>query len=314
MFPRVLFAFVVFCSFLTASKADNVTLQMPDYICSGTPTGWTIAQTSSTAFSIRCASTGATPEVGAPTGCVAKVNNGTSNIVLSSAGGTANFSVTCSTPASPTYNWSRNGTFGQSTAASFTASFGANNSSTNDQLYNYQVRVCNGAPCVTVPTTPLTVVVSKTSGGFNGSCPGFDATHIIPIPWGAPQRKFTANFGGFGPNDAIVVKFTTGNTSTTGSLPRMTAAEYNSSPSSRTAVLSATPCDFSTQSTPGATNIGNSITATFALGTGTGYGYYPVLSLNTEYYLNMKNNPGATCLSQPSCDMFIELLGAGSLP
>jgi hypothetical protein len=307
-----LFLSLFFCLPLSL-KADNYTISLPDYVCSGTPTGWTSTATGS-GVSVRCASTGTTPPVGAPTGCVARVNGGTANISLSSAGGTAAMSVTCSTPSSGiTYNWSRNGSFGENLTSSYTATFGANASSTNDALYNFQVRACNGTPCVTVPTTPLTVTVLKTSGGFNGSCPGFTATHIIPIDWSTPVRKYTEQHGGFGVSDIIIVKFTTGNVSTGSSLPRLTAAEYNSPPSSRTAVLSAIPCDFSVQSTPGATNIGNSITAVFALGTGTGFGYYPVLQLNKEYYLNMKNNPGSTCASAPSCDMFIELLKPGPL-
>lgn len=303
-------SFIFFClTCVTNVYADTYTISLPDYVCSGSPSGWVSTPISNSGVTVKCASTGTAPPVGAPTGCVAKLNGGTANITLSSSGGTASFSVTCATPPSGiTYNWSRNGVFGESSSASFIAAFGANTSSTNDALYNFQVQACNGSPCVIVPTTALSVTVSKTTGGFNGSCPGFAATHIIPIDWNNPQRTFTANFGGFGILDIVVVKFTVGNISSTSSLPRMTSAEYNSPPSSRTAVLSATPCDFSTQSTPGATIIGNSITAVFATGTGSGGGYYPVLQLNHEYYLNMKNNPGSTCASAPSCDMFIDLI------
>lgn len=295
--------------------ADNYTISMPDYLCTGTPTGWT-STPSSTGVTIHCAATGgSTPPPGAPVGCQARLNGSTGNVTLPSGGGTAALSVTCTSPSSGVaHNWSKNGTYGVSTAASWTDTLGANTSSTTDQVFNYQVRECVGSACVTVNAAPLVVTVPKTGGGgWSGTCPGFANTRVINIPWGNPVRVYTRDYGGFGVNDIIVAKMHVGNISTGSSLPRLTAAEYQSSPSSRTAVLSATPCDLGPQPTPGATNIGNSITAVFATGTGSGYGYYPVLNLNTDYYLNMKNNTGATCTSTGLCDMFLELIGASNL-
>lgn len=252
---------------------------------------------------------------GAPTGCAATVNGGTTR-TLTSAGGTATFAASCSSPTSGvTFNWSKNGAFGISTASGWVDTLAANTSPSVANTYNYQVRACSGSACTTVPTTALLVTVPATGGGggFEGTCPGFDNTRIMVLNWATPTRLYTSQAGGFSTNDILVIQFTTGGVSSTTSLPRIAAAEYQSSPSSRTAVLSATPCDFTTQATPGATIIGNSVTAVFALGTGSGFGYYPQLALNTTYYLNVKNTPSATCTASGACDMFIDLVKPGGL-
>jgi hypothetical protein len=127
--------------------------------------------------------------------------------------------------------------------------------------------------------------------------------------WQSPARR-TQNMG---PSDAIVVKFTTGNVSSISSLPRITGAEYQSPPSSRIAVLSPTACDFGTQPMMGAYGEGNSITMVFAVGTGSGYGFYPVIPLNTTWYLNVKNSPNSTCTAGGVCEMFFDLLKPGGM-
>jgi hypothetical protein len=105
-----------------------------------------------------------------------------------------------------------------------------------------------------------------------------------------------------------VVKFTTGNVSSNTNLPNLTAVEYQSSPSSRIATLSALPCDWSTQSAPGANLHNNTINAVFAVGSGSGFGFYPVLNTNTTYYLNIKNDPGSSCVATSGpCDMAVNL-------
>lgn len=298
-----------FCAF---AQADNFTIQLPDYICSGSPTGWTVSAVSG-GVSIVCASSGVTPPTGTPTGCIAKANAGTTNLTLAAAGGNVAFTSTCVTPSSGiTWSWIKNGVSGANTTASWTDNFGANVSTTTDLVYTYQVRACNGANCTTVPTSPLSVTVSHAvSGGWNGTCPGFDNTIILPMPWVSPTRLYTRDYGGFGPNDIVVVRFTAGNNNSS-SLAFISGAEYVDSPSSRIATLSSTPCDFSAQSTPGSTMAGNSITSRFAVGTGSGFGYYPVLTKGATYYLNVKNTPNSTCISQGgTCNMFFDI---GNLP
>jgi hypothetical protein len=120
-------------------------------------------------------------------------------------------------------------------------------------------------------------------------------------------------FATMGINTAIVVVFTTGSVSTTSSLPRVAGAEYNSSPSTRIARLSSTPCDFTTQPVPGANIEGNSVTATFAILPGSGFNYYPRLSTNTTYYVNVKNATSPTCEGSGVCDMFFDLIKPGGL-
>lgn len=146
------------------------------------------------------------------------------------------------------------------------------------------------------------------SGGWNGTCPGFNKTLRMTLNWQNPQRLYTQNFGGFRPGDVMVVEFTTGAISSAGSLPRVAAAEYNSSPSNRTATLSLTPCDFGPQSTMGASALGNSITMVFAVGSGSGWNYYPIVPTNTTAYVNIKNTDGATCEQNSVCDMFVDLV------
>lgn len=163
-----------------------------------------------------------------------------------------------------------------------------------------------------VPAPTPTPVPPPVASGFNGTCPGFDATRLIDMDWQAPQRRYTSAYGGFGPNDVVVVRFTTGSVASGASLPRLGAAEYNGSPYERIATLSDKPCDFGPQATAGARIEGKSITASFALGTGAyAWNYYPVLMNNSTYYLNMKNAPNSGCSG--ACDMFIDLTKSGGL-
>lgn len=166
------------------------------------------------------------------------------------------------------------------------------------------------AQCGAVPPIPPVI---QPGTGWNGTCAGFTNTRVLPMSWSSPARLYTASFGGMGANDAVVVTFTVGNVSTTSSLPRIAGAEFNSSPSSRTATLSAVPCDFSVQPTPGASILGNSVTAVFAIGTGSGFNYYPVLAKNGTYYLNVRNTADATCTGTGACDMFFDLVKVGGL-
>jgi len=139
-------------------------------------------------------------------------------------------------------------------------------------------------------------------------CEGFDNTRVIDLDWANPTRKYTRDMGGFGVRDALVIRFTTGSVSSEKNLPRVVAAQYKSSPSSRRATLSPKPCDFGPQPMLGSAGEGNSVTMVFALGSGNGGLHYAVLPLNTTYYVNIKNTPNATCESSGVCDMFVELM------
>lgn len=286
----------------------NVVVNGTDSIC----TSFTGALSGSSIV-FNCVSGGPPPPSGAPTGCVAKINNGTVNIVLPSTGGSATLSVACVTPTSGiSFNWSKNGVSGVSLTNSWVDNYPANGSTTTDANYNYQVVACVGVSCVTVPVTPIAVIVSHASSTWSGTCPGFDATHIIDFNWAAPIRQFTANAGGFAANDIVVVRFTTGGgVSPSNNLSKVGGGEYIDPPSARFAVLSATPCDFGPQPMPGATQSGYTITVPFALGGGNNFGYYPQLDNFKTYYLNVKNVPNAACTAGNSCNMYFDLSHPG---
>lgn len=132
---------------------------------------------------------------------------------------------------------------------------------------------------------------------------------IIDVAWDRPTRQYTSSVGGFGPDDIIAARFTTGNVSTSGSLPRIAAAEYQGPPLPRKACLSKIPGDFANpilNRFGRGVEEGQSVTFPFALGTGFD-AYYPTLDLNTTYYLNMSNEGGQ------AGDMFIDLLKPGGL-
>lgn len=138
--------------------------------------------------------------------------------------------------------------------------------------------------------------------------PGGRVIHLV-MGWANPARQYVE----MGPDDVLVVETTTGGVSTGGSLPRFGAAEYQSPPSSRIATLSLKPGDFGDQPTLGAKGEGNSVTMVFAIGTGSGFGYYPVFPPNTKIFLNIKNSPGCTCREQGVCGMFVDLLKVAGL-
>lgn len=128
----------------------------------------------------------------------------------------------------------------------------------------------------------------------------------MEFPWINPVRQYT---GSMGVNDVVVVKFTTGGkSSANNNLPKINGAEWGSAPSTRRAVLSAAPCDFSAQTWQGASSDSYSPSVPFALGTGYNYGYYPILELNSTYYFNVKTLPNGSCSASGICDMFFELI------
>jgi hypothetical protein len=161
---------------------------------------------------------------------------------------------------------------------------------------------------------PVTATFSGVAPPPSGNnCSGFSSTRVLVLDWNSPSRMLTAQAGGFGSNDAVVVQFTTGaNFSPANNLPKVVMAEYVSAPSGRVATLSTQPCDFGAGLALGATvNGATTITIPFSVGPNS-TGYYPALSPNTTYYLNVKNAPGSTCGVTGNCDMYVDLLKPGS--
>ena len=163
-------------------------------------------------------------------------------------------------------------------------------------------------------STATNYTVNVATGGGGGgpiSCPGFATTRVLDMNWTPkPQLGYTVNVGGFGPNDAIVVRFTTSASTTSTAMGYIQAAEFSDPPSGRTAALSATPCDF-----VGLPKVGGGTTA-FGPGDIAPKAYFtlfnpntgnPTLLPSTTYYFNISNSTPSSCQSSGSCNMIITL-------
>lgn len=138
---------------------------------------------------------------------------------------------------------------------------------------------------------------------------------MLEMDWANPQRLFTKDAGGMGPDDVVVVRFTTGgNNSPANNLPRISAAEWDSPPSSRDACLSDKPGVFfgGVNGAPGAAGTGNTVSFPFSVGPNNTF-FYPALAANKTYYLNIRNSAGATCRAGGVCNMFIDLQKPGGI-
>lgn len=153
-------------------------------------------------------------------------------------------------------------------------------------------RVTPNPPTVTVPVPP----------------PKFDKTIIIPMLWGPPQspnppKAFTTDFGGFGYNDLLVIKFTT---PLVGSPldGRLIVAASDNSIVRRTFCLSTIIGDFSGPNL----GVGVSCGALFVIG-GRSHGRTIALATDTVYYFNIKNEENGVPTLQPDqhAEMFVEL-------
>jgi len=156
------------------------------------------------------------------------------------------------------------------------------------------------------PVSPPPVVTPPTGGAWNGTCPGFENTRVLVENWASPIRLLTS----FGANDIVVVQFTTGNSASSGNLLKITGAEYSGPPTQRVATLSDKPCDFGGGALSGywGSNTGpsTSVTVPFTIDNPNNFGFYPILHVNTTYYLNVKMAPAAGCIGD--CSMFFELI------
>ena len=160
----------------------------------------------------------------------------------------------------------------------------------------------------------VAMTVSSGGGGggsWTGTCPGFDNTRVMPINWAAPVRMLTSAYGGFGANDIVVLTFTTGNTPSTINLLKVAGAEYQGPPTQRNAAISDKPCDFTGGSLASywgsTTSNTTSVTFPFTVDNpNNAGGFYPILHVNTQYFVNVKMAPSSGCVG--SCDMFFELI------
>jgi hypothetical protein len=175
-------------------------------------------------------------------------------------------------------------------------------------------------------TTPgVQISVSGGGGGGPINCTAAQgitgATHLIDVTWGVTAQSFTSQAGGFGPNDAVVIRFTTpGNSGTLTKKGLIAGAEYGDAPNTRYGTMSTQPCDFpaTTASPTSALPIiggGPPPTEVFCGSTmvcGTAVNFSWAFSASktgaaqvqagTTYYINIANQVGS-CTANGSCNM-----------
>ena len=232
-----------------------------------------------------------------PTGCSITP----STTALPAGGGNVNLTAQC-TGGGAVANWNWSG-------ATYTTTSGNTASATISANTTFTVGAQNAGG-----TTNASVMVNVGVGGPISCDPPSGKTLVIDMPWANPTRMYTSGAGGFGPNDIVVVRFTTGSTANpSNNLPAFTAVEFQSGTSNRIAALSATPCDFSGTGQAGSTVQGSSVLLPFAVGNNNA-GYYAKLKQNTTYYMNIKNGSSPSCASTGNCDMSIDLSNKSAQP
>lgn len=132
------------------------------------------------------------------------------------------------------------------------------------------------------------------SGSGTGAGSGFDAVHIIDVGAWGHHVVYTNDHGGFGLNDLVAIKFTTGTgPSVTNNKPRIAGAEYGGSAVNRIYALSTTVGDFVGLPYFQAKGESSAVTVPFTVDNTNNDVYYPILLPNTVYYLNVKIAPGS---------------------
>ena len=144
----------------------------------------------------------------------------------------------------------------------------------------------------------------------SGSCAGFARTINLAMDWAAPTRLLS---GDFGPNDIVVVSFTTdGGSSQSNNLPRISGAEYAGPAANRIAALSTTACSFvPVDSSWASSTTSSGPTIPFTVNNPYSFpGYYSNLLNNRTYYFNVKMAPASGC--SVSCPMAFDLTKNGT--
>ena len=175
----------------------------------------------------------------------------------------------------------------------------------------YKVSATDGA---TNASANKTINYSTGGGGGGGgggpiACSNVSgATHVVDATWSSNGTYLTANVGGFGPSDAIVVRFTTSIITSATGKGYIRAVEYSDPIAPRTGTISSQPCDFSA-GIPVAN--GGGLGAAFANDTAPWLYFtlvnpksgFATLQASTTYYFNMIN---AGCISgSGTCNMQI---------
>jgi len=150
-------------------------------------------------------------------------------------------------------------------------------------------------PTPTPVPTPTPTPVTPTPPPVVPAPAGGKTLHMAFPPWvigAAPHvHIYTANAGGFGPNDICVIALTTPAQLKQDAFGNISWSDIGADPPwQRTLCLSETAGDFS----GGLALVANSNNASLYFTAGpNAYGYPALTKPNTTYYLNVKNNPGA---------------------
>lgn len=139
-------------------------------------------------------------------------------------------------------------------------------------------------------TTTPPVQPPTTNPGTTTGTPAPVGSITIPLDWGNPQRVRTADYGGGGDGDVIVLPFTTPNVDSGNTLCKIDGSENDGPPGDMLAVLSESPGDFD----HGIFTSGpsKSITVDFAVGNGNTFGYAARLEKGKQYFVNVRNMQG----------------------
>jgi hypothetical protein len=226
-----------------------------------------------------------------------------------SSGGAVVINANC-TGSFSSYAWTRNGGALSSTSTTLNDSLPAN-TGTSAATYTYQLTASGS----TTDVKSITVSVPAPGGTQpppNGpvSCPGFNKTVYIEMPWQTTtqaNRVQTGNYGGLGPNDALVVKFTAPQGVQSYANGLITSAEYGGISLPRYATFTTTPCDF-TSLTHWGVDVASTTTITFRLQVGGTPGFVSYMAPGQSYYLNLKStdrNGNRSCTSSV-CNVYVD--------
>ena len=296
-------------------------------------------------------------------GCSGTVawNSNTNTLTCQTSGGTFGCSIaasvsspTVSSAETLTANCSNNAgsvSYAWSLRTGSTAGCPAITSTTNQAILSapngttaltctYDLSANDTATTVT-PSKALSYSTGGGGGGGGGGGPDTSACtalglnpKVVVANWAGAQID-TVNGVGFGPNDAVIVQFTTGSftTSTVSGIGSLSAVEFSGPTSPRAGALSASPCDFTVGMPQYQWSTKNSVakqcnTTVFSgtMGPQVGFSVATLTDLatqksttcqvllqpNTTYYWNLTNfSPpppiGSTQCNQSTCNMRITL-------
>lgn len=236
-----------------------------------------------------------------PTGCSISGAPGGSQ----SAGVQVTLTINCNGGGQPNaWTWTGGGAAG---AATQTVGPIAVNTTTN---FTAKASADGGATFSSAAQATVTIGGGGGGGGGPIACPNVPGTTTtIDMAWGGNVLANTAASGPLGPNDAIVVRFTTSSITSSTATGQINAYEYQGPTTARMGALSDTPCDF----TAGLPMKGGGVSA-FAGDVGPSISFMLVaqksgavtLLPSTTYYFNLKNFSGCSSPTG-SCDMQVHL-------